>query len=78
MQFTIERRRLSSEPHHAESDLESATSVIEAADPEDAIFKYVADERSELMSHAHALRGTESVATVRKNDAVYMLHVYSN
>jgi hypothetical protein len=78
VQFTIERLPLSARSHDPAVDSERVTSIIEAADPEDAISRYVSEERSELMSHARALRGAESVATVRKDDAVYMLRVYPN
>jgi hypothetical protein len=79
VQFTIEKSQLTVDSHQgAAIDSEPTTAVVEASDSEDAVFKYLAEESSELMSHVHPLWGAESVATVRKDDALYMLRIYPN
>jgi hypothetical protein len=78
VQFTIEKSQLTVERHHAAVGLERAKAIVEAADLDEAMQKYLAEESSELMSQVRPLRGAESVATVRKDDALYMLRIYPN
>lgn len=56
---------------------ESGTRVtLDARDEDDAITKFIRSHQSELMSFT-AVRGRESIATVRKNDSVYLVRVYA-
>jgi len=77
LQYTIEARELSglSTPQHTSA--ESGTRVtLDARDEDDAITKFVHSHQSELMSFT-AVRGRESIATVKKNDSVYLVRVYT-
>ena len=76
LQYMIEARQLSSgSTRH--TDAESGTSItLDARDEDDAITKFIRDDQSELMSFT-AVRGRESIATVRKNDSVYLVRVYA-
>ncbi|MDQ6802043.1 MAG: hypothetical protein M3041_14555 [Acidobacteriota bacterium] len=72
MQFTIESRELKLELAKSES----RSTVIEAADRDSAIFEFVRRSASELVSFATPVRGRESIATVKKDDSVYLVRVY--
>ena len=69
MQFTIESRQLT-------SSTESRQTTIEAANPDDAISEFVRRDDSELVSFLKPAEGRESIATVKKNDSVYLVRVY--
>lgn len=78
MQFTIEARELTSEDTHRPSlDPHSRSMTVEAKSPDDAISKFLAENRSELVSLANPARGRESIATVRKDDSVYLVRIYA-
>lgn len=78
MQYTIEARPLTNEqthrpvvyapPHHT---------TIEAATADDAITAFVKLNESELVSLSKPLRGQESIATVKKDDSVFLVRVYA-
>ncbi len=70
MQFTIESRELMPDCTR------SASTTIEAADPDDAISQFVHLNDSELMSFLRPADGRESIATVRKHDSVYLVRIY--
>ncbi len=72
MQFTIESRELTPESIRSES----RSTVIEAADRGSALSEFVRRNASELVSFATPARGRESIATVKKNDSVYLVRVY--
>jgi len=72
MQYTIESRPLTSDTTH------SKQVQIEAANPESAISEYVRRNDVELVSVTKPLTGRESIATVRKDDAVFLVRVYSD
>ena len=75
MQYTIEARELTSEyTHH---DVRSLRTVVEADDESDAIHRYVLESSAELVSFATP-PGAESIATVRTDDAVFLVRVYSD
>lgn len=77
MQYTIESRELTSEYTHRPSfDGESQHVLVEAKDDEEAISRYVADSEAELVSLYRPTRGTESIATIKKADAVFLVRVY--
>lgn len=78
MQYTIEARALTSETSHRTSfDVESRRTVVEASDESDAISQYVKASESELVSFSQPARGAESIATVKKEDAVFLVRVYA-
>ena len=51
--------------------------TIEANDPEAAMSQFVVQSASELVSVTKPARGTESIATVKNGDSVYLLRVYA-
>ncbi|HEX9500175.1 MAG TPA: hypothetical protein VGA10_00845 [Thermoanaerobaculia bacterium] len=73
LQFTIESRKLT-QPESARG--ESRSTVIEAADRDAALWEFVRRNASQLVSFATPVRGRESIATVRKDDTVYLVRVY--
>jgi hypothetical protein len=78
LQFTIESRQLTSQwskrpPAHAET----ARTMIEAASPDDAISEFVRQSDSELVSLSKPVEGRESIATVKKQDSVFLVRVYA-
>ena len=75
MQYTIEERELTT--HRLSSDKEPRRLMIEADDPEQAISQFVVQSASELVSVIRPARGTESIATVKKDDSVYLVRVYA-
>ena len=70
MQYTIEARELT-------NGHESLRTVIEANDENEAINRYVLDRAAELVSFTTPPRGAESIATVKKEDTVFLVRVYS-
>lgn len=75
MQFTIESRQLT---HQAPSrTTEDGSTTVEAADPDDAISQFVRQRHCELVSFLKPAEGRESIATVRKDDSVFLVRVYS-
>ena len=78
MQYTIESRPLTNEYTHRPSlDAEPNQIRIEATNAESAISEYVRQSDSELVSVTKPLTGRESIATVKKNDSVFLVRVYS-
>jgi hypothetical protein len=78
LQFTIEARQLTNEyTHRPAFDAAPDHVVIEAENPNDAISEFVRLNASELVSLNRPLRGSESIATVKKDDSVYLLRVYA-
>jgi hypothetical protein len=78
LQYTIEARELTNESTHRPA-VDSATSqtTLEARDADDAIRRFVQQSHSELVSLIRPARGRESIATVKKDDAVLLLRVYA-
>jgi len=70
MQYTIEARQLT-------SNASSQRTVIEARDENEAITRYVRDSAAELVSFTTPPRAAESIATVKKEDSVYLVRVYT-
>jgi hypothetical protein len=70
MQYTIESRQLS-------SDASSQRTFVEASDENEAISRYVSDSAAELVSFTTPPRGAESIATVKKEDRVFLVRVYT-
>lgn len=78
MQYTIEARELTNEYTHRPSlDGRSRRMVIEAQSPDEAISQFVIENASELVSVTRPARGQESIATVKKDDSVYLVRVYA-
>lgn len=77
MQFTIESRQLTNEwTRRSAADAESRRTVIEASDADDAIFQFVRESDAQLVSFMRPVEGRESIATIRKNDSVFLVRVY--
>ena len=76
MQYTIEARELSSVSMQRAAAESGTRITLDARDEDDAITKFVQGNQSELMSFT-AVRGRESIATVKKNDSVYLVRVYA-
>ncbi|HEV7485175.1 MAG TPA: hypothetical protein VGQ65_05795 [Thermoanaerobaculia bacterium] len=78
LQFTIESRQLTNEYTHRPSfDAETKQTFIEAGTPDDAIGEFVRQNEWELVSVTTPVRGQESIATVKKNDSVFLVRVYA-
>ena len=78
MQYTIEERQLTNQLTHPSSyETEPRRMVIEAEDADEAISQFVVQNASELVSVMRPGRGRESIATVKKDDCVYLVRVYA-
>jgi hypothetical protein len=78
LQFTIEARPLTKAyTHRPATEAEPRQTVVEAESADDAISRFVRDEESELVSFLQPVQGRESIATVKKNDSVYLVRVYA-
>jgi hypothetical protein len=78
VQYTIEARQLTSEyTHRPAMDSEAQHITVEANDADEAISRFVDENDSELVSFVRP-KGRESIATVKKNDSVYLVRVYAN
>ena len=78
MQYTIEARELTNEYTRRPSfDSRSRRMTIEAQSADDAISQFVHENASELVSLSRPARGQESIATVKKDDSVYLVRVYA-
>ena len=77
MQYLIEARELTSEYTHRPSfDAEPQRTTVEASNADDAISQFVRESELELVSFVKP-RGRESIATVKKDDCVYLVRVYA-
>lgn len=74
MQYTIEARELTNRASH---DLQSLRTVVMAKNANEAIQQYVRDRAAELMSVTHPSNGSESIATVKQEDTVFLVRVYA-
>ena len=70
MQFTIEAREL--------KNPRSQRTTVEADTADDAITQFVTQNASELMHVSKPCEGRESIATVRKDESVYLIRVYAD
>lgn len=78
MQYTIEARELTNEyTQRPAADVEPRSMTVEAGDPDEAITRYVRECEGELVSCTRPARGHESIATVKKEDTVYLVRVYA-
>jgi YD repeat-containing protein len=77
LQYTIEARELTNEfKHRPASGIPSGRITLEASDADAAITQYVRDLEGELVSVSRPARGQESIATVKKEDAVFLVRIY--
>jgi hypothetical protein len=75
LQYLIEARELTNEYTHRPSfDAKPQRTTVEASDADDAISQFVRESELELVSFVKP-RGRESIATVKKNDCVYLVRV---
>ena len=78
MQYTIEARELTNEYTHRPSfDQPSQLMTVEAQSADDAISQFIVRNASELVSFSRPGRGQESIATVKKDDSVYLVRIYA-
>ena len=77
MQYTIEARELTSNRHRPGIDAGESRLTLEARDADEAISRFVDENQWQLVSVSRP-RGRESIATVKKNDIVYLVRVYAN
>lgn len=78
MQYTIEARELTNEyTHRPAYDVQSRRMTVEACDADEAITHYVRECDGELVSLTRPARGQESIATVKKEDTVFLVRVYA-
>lgn len=75
MQYTIEARQLTNAMTRRREDGPRQITV-EAQNPDEAISKFVKQNDSELVSFTEVGAGRESIATVRKEDSVFLVRVY--
>lgn len=77
MQYTIEARELTNEyTHRPSDDVRSRRTVVDASDADEAISQYVRESKAELVSFTKG-RSQESIATVKKEDTVFLVRVYA-
>lgn len=78
MQYTIESRPLTSAS--IPSDRRRASHhevIIDAEDARHAIAEFVRQNESELVSLTSPRKSSESIATVKKDDRVFLVRVYA-
>ena len=74
MQYTIEARELTNPTSYGAQSLRT---IVMARDADDAINQYVRDRHAELVSFTHPGNGHESIATVKKANAMFLVRVYT-
>lgn len=78
MQFTIESRELTTLANHSHVvHVEPTSMTIDADNPDDAITEFVRQSASELVSFQKPAECRESIATVMKDDVVFLVRVYA-
>lgn len=76
MLYNIESRQLTSEATRAPHNSDAPNQMtIDADDVEGAITFFLQEQQSELVSGLQQLPGRESIATVRKDDSVYLVRI---
>jgi len=76
VQYTIEARQLTNARTRRREDGPKHTTV-EAENADEAIAKFVAASQSELVSFTDVGAGRESIATVRKENSIFLVRVNS-
>lgn len=77
MQYTIEARELTNEYTQRPAGGQPRRTVIDAIDADEAISRFVKDSELELLSFTRPGRSRESIATVKKEDTLYLVRVYA-
>jgi hypothetical protein len=78
LQYTIEARKLTNaSTHRPATEQTSQMTTVEARDADEAITHYVRQCDGELVSLSRPGGGRESIATVKKEDTVFLVRVYS-
>jgi hypothetical protein len=77
LQFTIESRELTNGQSTHRSPAEPRWMTIDAGDAHEAISEFVRQSSSELVSFQKPPECRESIATVRKDDVVFLVRVYA-
>lgn len=78
MQFTIESRELTNRTSEQRPARVAPFSVtIDADNADDAICEFVRQNDSELVSFQKPAECRESIATVKKDDTVFLVRVYA-
>ncbi len=78
MHFTIEARELTrAETGDRRPEAEPLLTVVVAKDADEAIHRYVRDRSAELTSFVQPGASHESIGTIRKEDAMFLVRVYS-
>lgn len=78
LQFTIEARQLTNEwTRRGRADVASRRTTVEASGPGEALTQFVRENHWQLVSFVRPAEGRESIATVRKNDSVFLVRVYA-
>ena len=78
MQYTIETRELTNgSTTRRRPDSSPLRTIVIAHDPDDAISQYVRESAAELVSFTHPANGQESIATVKMEDAMFLVRVYA-
>jgi len=72
LQYTIEARELTT-PRSAFD----GRCVVEASNEDDAITRYVQEREAELVSFSKPSHSGESIATVKKEDTIVLVRVYT-
>jgi hypothetical protein len=77
LQYTIEARELTkASTQRPASDVMPRQRVIEASDMAEALDRYLEEEQSKLISLTRPAGGHESIATMTKEDVVFLVRVY--
>jgi hypothetical protein len=76
LQYTIEARELTTAKSRSLSVDAASPVIVEARDTDEAITRYNHANESELVSLVHPGRSREAIATVRKEDSIYLLRIY--
>jgi hypothetical protein len=77
LQYTIEARELTSDHRQRPAtQAEIRRMTVDARDEGEALSEFVRNQSSEVVSF-QPVRGRESIATVKKNDSVFLVRVYA-
>lgn len=78
LQFTIEARELRRDGPRTDVPDPAGRVTVEAGDADEAITRYIEDSHSQLVSLIRPARGLESIATVKKEDRLFLVRIYSD
>jgi hypothetical protein len=75
LHFTIEARELSCSERRRTGDIPSSWTV-DASDAGEALQRFTDHSAAEMKSMVRTSRDGESIATVRKDDSLFLLRIY--